>query len=98
ARLVQGAVRNAAGFEPGSAHGQLHRALRRGEHPETDRRGARFGWVKLDTSPEALAEELLGRPLEELDEEEQRALTRVASTDIELDPDEEEFKNTTFGD
>ena len=54
--------------------------------------------MKLDTSPEALAEELLGRPLEELDEEEQRALTRVASTDIELDPDEEEFRNTTFGD
>ena len=54
--------------------------------------------MKLDTSPEALAEELLGRPLADLDEEEQRALTRVASTDIELDPDEEEFKNTTFGD
>jgi len=54
--------------------------------------------VKLDTSPEALAEELLGSPLEDLDEEEQRALCRVASTDIELDPDEEEFKNTTFGD
>jgi uncharacterized membrane protein len=54
--------------------------------------------VKLDTSPEALAEELLGRPLEDLDEEEQRALCRVASTDIELDPDEEEFRNTTFGD
>ena len=41
--------------------------------------------MKLDTSPEALAEELLGRPLADLDEEEQRALTRVASTDIELD-------------
>jgi len=54
--------------------------------------------VKIDTSPESLAEELLGRPLEELDEEEQRVLGRVASTDIELDPDEEEFKNTTFGD
>lgn len=54
--------------------------------------------MKLDTSPEALAEELLGRPLGDLDEEEQRALTRVASTDIELDPDEEEFRNTTFGD
>ena len=54
--------------------------------------------MKLDTSPEALAEELLGRPLEDLDEEEQRALCRVASTDIELDPDEEEFRNTTFGD
>ena len=54
--------------------------------------------MKFDTSPEALAEELLGRPLEDLDEEEQRALCRVASTDIELDPDEEEFRNSTFGD
>ena len=54
--------------------------------------------MKLDTSPEALAEELLGRPLADLDEEEQRALCRVASTDIELDPDEQEFRNTTMGD
>ena len=54
--------------------------------------------MKVDTSPEALAEELLGRPYEELDEEEQRALCRVASTDIELDPDEEEFSRQGFGD
>ena len=54
--------------------------------------------MKLDTSPEALAEELLGRPYEELDEDEQRALCRVASTDIALDPDEEEFSRQGFGD
>jgi len=54
--------------------------------------------VKLDTSPEALAEELLGRPYDELNEEEQRVLVRVMSTDIELDPDEEEAKLETFGD
>ena len=44
--------------------------------------------MKLDTSPEALAEELLGRPYDELDPEEQRVLLRVSCTDIELDPDE----------
>ena len=54
--------------------------------------------MKIDTSPEALAEELLGRPYAELDEEEQRALCRVASTDIELDPDEEEALRASFGD
>lgn len=54
--------------------------------------------MKLDTSPEALAEELLGRPYDDLDEEEQRVLARVMSSDIELDPDEEEAKFETFGD
>jgi uncharacterized membrane protein len=54
--------------------------------------------VKFDASPENLAEELLGRPLEELDEDEQRALARVASTEIELDPDEAAFRDETFGD
>lgn len=54
--------------------------------------------MKIDTSPEALAEEILGRPYAELDEAEQRALCRVASTDIELDPDEEEAMRATFGD
>ena len=53
---------------------------------------------KLDTSPEALAEELLGRPYDELDEEEQRALCRVASTEVELDPDELEVAQEPFGD
>ncbi len=53
---------------------------------------------KLDTSPEALAEDLLGRPFEDLDEDEQRALCRVASTEIELDPDELEVVNLKFGD
>ncbi len=42
----------------------------------------------FDISAEALAEDLLGRPYEDLDEEEKRALCRVASTEIELDPDE----------
>lgn len=54
--------------------------------------------MKLDTSPEALAEELLGRSYADLDEEEQRALGRVMSNDIELDPDEEEALQSTFGD
>ena len=53
---------------------------------------------KLDTSPEALSEELLGRPYDELDEEEQRALCRVASTEIALDPDEVDVVNAGFAD
>ena len=53
---------------------------------------------KFDISPEALAEELLGRPFDELDEEEQRVLCRVASTEIELDPDELEVADMRFGD
>ena len=40
ARLVQGAVRDAARIEPGAADGQLHRALRRRQHAAADRRGA----------------------------------------------------------
>ena len=54
--------------------------------------------MKLDTSPEALAEELLGRAYSDLDEEEQRALSRVMSSDIELDPDEEEVVRARLGD
>ena len=53
---------------------------------------------KLDTSAEALAEELLGRPYDELEEDEQRVLHRVASTEIELDPDEIDVVNIAFGD
>jgi uncharacterized membrane protein len=53
---------------------------------------------KLDISPEALAEELLGRPYDDLDAEEQRALFRVASTEVELDPDELDVVNVKFGD
>jgi lysyl-tRNA synthetase class 1 len=34
------ALRNAAGLEPGPAHGQLHRALRDRQYPQTDRRSA----------------------------------------------------------
>ena len=54
--------------------------------------------MKLDTSPEALAEELLGRRYDELDEDEQRTLARVMSSDIELDPDELDVVNTRLGD
>jgi len=54
--------------------------------------------VKLDTRPEALAEELLGRPYAELDEEEQRILKRVMSTTIELDPDEAIANQAATGD
>ena len=54
--------------------------------------------MKLDTSPEALAEELLGRRYSELDEEEQRVLERVMSTQVELDPDELGNGPLGFGD
>ncbi|WP_343061220.1 DUF1003 domain-containing protein [Novosphingobium flavum] len=54
--------------------------------------------MKLDTSPEALAVELLGRPYHELDEEEQHILRRVMSSKIELDPDETEAAKGNFGD
>ena len=53
---------------------------------------------KVDTSPQALAEELLGRPYDELEEDEKRALHRVASTEIELDPDEFDVVNIKPGD
>ena len=53
---------------------------------------------KFETNPESLAEELLGRPYEELDEDEQRVFCRLASTEIELDPDELEVNNMSFGD
>lgn len=52
----------------------------------------------MDTSPESLAEELLGRPYEDLDEGEQRALCRVASNRIELDDDEIDVVNVKLGD
>lgn len=54
--------------------------------------------MKLDTSPEALAQELLGRSYDDLHEEEQRTLARVMSSDIELDPDELDFVNNSLGD
>ena len=54
--------------------------------------------MPLDTSPEALAEELLGRSYEHLDESEQRALARVVSDKIELDDDEHEVINVKLGD
>jgi len=53
--------------------------------------------LKVDISPEALAEELLGRAYDDLDEAEQRALCRVAATDIKLDPDELEQARDGFG-
>ena len=53
---------------------------------------------KLDTSAQALAEVLLGRPYTELGAEEQRVLHRVASSEIELDPDEVEVVHASLGD
>jgi uncharacterized membrane protein len=53
---------------------------------------------KIDTSPEALAEELLGRPYHELDEDEQRVLCRVSTGEIELDPDEHAVRIGSVGD
>jgi uncharacterized membrane protein len=54
--------------------------------------------MKLDTSPEALAAELLGRPYDELDADEQQVLRRVMSSAVHLDHDEEEALNAKFGD
>ena len=54
--------------------------------------------MSIDLSPEGLAEELLGRPFEDLDEGEQRALSRVASSKIELDDDEHEIVHLKLGD
>jgi uncharacterized membrane protein len=53
---------------------------------------------KPDPSPEALAAELLGRPFNELDEDEQRVLKRVMSSKIELEHDEIVARRLTFGD
>ena len=54
--------------------------------------------MKLDTSPRHLAEELLGRPFDELEPEEQRTLERVGRVEFELDPDELAAGSTGFGD
>lgn len=55
--------------------------------------------MKLDTSPEALAEEILGRPFSELDEEERSVLVRVSTEEIiGLDADERAAAETTVGD
>ncbi|MET0250684.1 MAG: DUF1003 domain-containing protein [Novosphingobium sp.] len=54
--------------------------------------------MKFDTRPEALAEELLGRPYDQLDPQEQRVLARIASTRIELDPDEVQPGESSFAD
>jgi uncharacterized membrane protein len=55
--------------------------------------------MKLDTSPEALAEDLLGRPFAELDQEERAVLRRVSAGEIiGLDADERAAAENTFGD
>ena len=55
--------------------------------------------MKAERSTEELAEELLGRPLCDLDEEEQRVLERVSSGElIAMDADEEARINVAFGD
>ncbi len=54
--------------------------------------------MKLDTSPRHLAEELLGRPFDELEPEEQRTLERVGTAEFELDPDELAAGHEAFGD
>lgn len=53
---------------------------------------------KLDTSPEALAEELLGRRFDELDADEQGVLRRVMSHEVALDHDAIMARHATFGD
>ena len=55
--------------------------------------------MKTRSSPEELAEELLGRPYAELDREEQVVLQRVARGEvIGLDADERAAANITYGD
>ena len=44
--------------------------------------------MKLDITPEAIAEDVLGRPYDELGEEEQQALCKALSHDVGLEPDE----------
>jgi uncharacterized membrane protein len=53
---------------------------------------------KSDPSPEELAADLLGRPFEDLDEDEQRVLKRVMSSEISLEDDEAQAVRATFGD
>ncbi len=54
--------------------------------------------MKLDDSPEVLAERLLGRPFDQLEPDEQRVLCRIVSDDVELDPDESDIRQTRLGD
>lgn len=55
--------------------------------------------MKLDTSPEALAEEILGRAFTELGDEERAVLKRVSAGEIiGLDADERAAAEITFGD
>ncbi|MGD9470763.1 MAG: DUF1003 domain-containing protein [Novosphingobium sp.] len=55
--------------------------------------------MKLDTSPEALAEEILGRSFDELDANERAVLHRVSTGEIiGLDADERAAAQVTFGD
>ena len=55
--------------------------------------------MKLDTSPEALAEEILGRSFDELDANERAVLHRVSTGEIiGLDADERAAAQITFGD
>ena len=55
--------------------------------------------MKAERSPEELAEELLGRPLCDLDDEEQRVLERISSGElVSMDADEEARIHVSFGD
>lgn len=55
--------------------------------------------MKLDTSPERLAEELLGRPFDQLDAEERAVLHRVCSGEVlGLDADERAAASASLGD
>ena len=55
--------------------------------------------MKLDTSPQALAEELLGIPFDQLGEEERAVLHRVSTGEVTgLDADERYAANMTYGD
>jgi uncharacterized membrane protein len=54
--------------------------------------------MKLDITPEAIAEDVLGRPYDQLGKEEQDALCKALSHDVGLEPDEAEALHGTKGD
>lgn len=54
--------------------------------------------MKLNNTPEAIAEKLLGRPFDQLDEDEQHVLRHVLSRDISLEDDETQAAKAGFGD
>ena len=87
APLVPGALRNAARHPPRPAHGQLHRALRRGKQPPADRRGAGKGLIlRRSRRVERIQDLAVGdRSLRTADEAVELALERLQVGDLAFD-------------